>query len=174
MNIKKFIIMANLLVKKNGEGRAKYLKNHHIFHNMGEHCYWHPIKIPNEPFLLELHNNVSIAANVTFITHDILHYVFNSDGTTHGGDIKLKLGKIEIFDNVFIGANSTIIYNTKIGPNVIIAAGSVVTKDIPEGSVVGGNPARVIGDYYSVREKYLNNNAPSFKDGYDKIEDFFW
>jgi len=38
------------------------------------------------------------------------------------------------------------LYNVKIGPNAIVAAGSVVTKDVPEGCVVGGNPAKVIGN----------------------------
>lgn len=44
-------------------------------------------------------------------------------------------------------------YGVKIGPNAIVAAGSVVTKDVPEGCVVGGNPARVIGKYADVAEK---------------------
>ena len=64
-------------------------------------------------------------------------------------------GEIEIFDNVFIGANSTIMYNVKIGPNAIVAANSVVTKDVPEGAVVGGNPAKVIGSYETVKSKRL-------------------
>lgn len=38
------------------------------------------------------------------------------------------------------------ISNVKIGPNAIIAAGSVVTKDVPANSIVGGNPAKVISD----------------------------
>lgn len=41
----------------------------------------------------------------------------------------------------------------KIGPNAIVAAGSVVVKDVPEGTVVGGNPARVIGSFWDVKEK---------------------
>lgn len=44
-------------------------------------------------------------------------------------------------------------YGVKIGPNAIVAANSVVTKDVPEGTVVGGNPANVIGNYYDVAKK---------------------
>lgn len=69
------------------------------------------------------------------------------------GGFKRYSGEIEIFDNCFIGANSSIMYGTKIGPNAIVAANSVVTKDVPCGSVVGGNPARVIGKYEDVVKK---------------------
>lgn len=44
-------------------------------------------------------------------------------------------------------------YGVKIGPNAIVAAGSVVTKDVLEGCVVGGNPAKVIGKYSDIVEK---------------------
>ena len=54
---------------------------------------------------------------------------------------------------MFIGAGSLILYDVKIGDNVVIAAGSVVTADIPEGTVAGGVPARRIGDFYDLMEK---------------------
>lgn len=63
--------------------------------------------------------------------------------------------EIEILDNVFVGAKSTIMYGVKIGPNAIIAANNVVTKDVPEGIVVGGNPPKIIGDYENVTHKRL-------------------
>ena len=40
-----------------------------------------------------------------------------------------------------------LLYNKQIGPNAIVAAGSVVSKDVPEGSIVGGNPAHIIGNF---------------------------
>lgn len=45
-------------------------------------------------------------------------------------------------DNVFIGSNTVIMYDTRIGPNVIIASGSVVVKDCEPNSVYAGVPAK--------------------------------
>ena len=56
---------------------------------------------------------------------------------------------VEISDDVWIGARVTILPGVKIGKGAVIGAGSVVTKDVPEYAVIGGNPTRVI--------KYRNN-----------------
>jgi len=69
---------------------------------------------------------------------------------------KRLLGVI-IEDNVVIGANSTLIAGIRIGRNSVVAAGAVVTKDVPPGRVVAGIPAKIIGsyeDYVKKREKY--------------------
>ena len=85
------------------------------------------------------------------------------------------MGTIEIFDNVAIGSDVTIMYNTKIGPNAVVAAGSVVTKDIPEGAIVGGNPARVIGSVDNLIEKRRKlKDMPMDWDELDKIMTYFW
>lgn len=55
-----------------------------------------------------------------------------------------KSGEIRIEDDVWIGANSVILKNVRIGSGSIIAAGSVVTKDVPEFSIYGGCPAKLI------------------------------
>ncbi|MCH5223247.1 MAG: sugar O-acetyltransferase [Muribaculaceae bacterium] len=52
--------------------------------------------------------------------------------------------RIEIGNNVWIGSNSTVLAGVKIGDNAVIAAGSVVTKDVEADTVVGGIPARFI------------------------------
>jgi maltose O-acetyltransferase len=57
-----------------------------------------------------------------------------------------KIGLVKIGDNVFIGAGSIILPNVKIGNNVIIGAGSIVTKDVPDNSLVAGNPAKHFKD----------------------------
>ena len=51
----------------------------------------------------------------------------------------ITLGK-----NVWVGSNSTILQGVTIGDNAVIAAGAVVTKDVPENTIVGGVPARII------------------------------
>ena len=55
-----------------------------------------------------------------------------------------------IGDNVYIGPNVCIVEDVKIGNNVTIGAGSVVTKDLPENAIAAGVPAKVIN---------LNSNA---------------
>lgn len=64
-----------------------------------------------------------------------------------GYHFKERIGCIDVKDNVFIGSNSVILYNTSIGPNVFIASGSVVTKDCEPDSIYAGCPARKIGTF---------------------------
>ncbi|MDM0527881.1 acyltransferase [Clostridium perfringens] len=174
--INRNFIMFNLLLRKDGFKRAEYLKRKKVFHYQGENCFYHPRNIPSEPFLISLHNNVIIATNVRFITHDVTCYMFNQHPKYKRiGSQKYYMGKIEVFDNVFIGANSTIMYNVKIGPNAIIAAGSVVTKDVEPGTIVGGVPAKVIGnvDYmFKKRLEYSNHLNNNMKE--HEIEEYFW
>lgn len=165
-------VQLRLMLCKNGIERAEFIKKHNIFFHMGEHCYFHPTKIPNETYLLSIHDNVTVAANVTFITHDIMDYMFI--GMDNKQQYKQYIGTIEIFDNCFIGANSTICYGVKIGPNAIIAAGSVVTKDVAEGTIVGGNPARVIGTFDNIKKRRANILFPSKAEGRSAIVDYFW
>ncbi len=170
--IKKYITMINLYLRPDGNKKAKYLKKNKIFYRMGDNCYYHPRIIPTEPWLVSIGNNVVITANVSFITHDILAHTFSY--LDDKAKYKTHFGSIKIEDNVFIGANSTIMYNTIIGSNVIIAAGSVVHGHIPSGVVVAGNPARVIGKFEDVMMKRRSSNIPSAKDGKNKIMKYFW
>lgn len=145
-----------------------YLKKKQVFYEFGDNCKWASRTIPAEPYLVKIHNNVRVAANVTFCTHDIIDGLFQNcvQYASEREKYRFTMGTIEVFDNVMIGANSTIMYNIKIGPNAIIGAGSVVTKDVPEGTIVAGNPARVIGSFDDLARrraaapKKATNNDP--------------
>lgn len=143
--------------------RADHLRKHNVFGGIGKRVMITPRKVPLYPKLIKLHDNVWIASNVTFVTHDVSHFMLR--GISRDYDVTEKVGPIEIGSNVFIGTGVTIMYDVKIGNNVIVAAGSVITRDIPDNSVVAGVPARVIGsfeDFLAKRRsgtKYKVNNA---------------
>ena len=56
----------------------------------------------------------------------------------------LTVGKIHIKKNAWIGANATILQGVTIGENAVVAAGAVVSKDVPDNVVVGGIPSKII------------------------------
>lgn len=104
-------------------------------------------------YLIFIGNNVTVASGTRLITHDastkkILGYS--------------KIGRIEIGNDVFIGAGSIVLPNVRIGDRVIIGAGSVVVKDIPNDSIAVGNPCQVIGDYqeFVAKNRELLNKCP--------------
>ena len=82
----------------------------------------------------------------------------------------VKGNPITIGNNVWIGANSTILPEVKIGNNVIIGANSVVTKDIPSNSVAVGNPCKVIKEKGTYTEDFstiiFNKKTPKKFDNF--------
>jgi acetyltransferase-like isoleucine patch superfamily enzyme len=81
-------------------------------------------------------DNVSITAGCIVLSHSAVEKRLNPNNPPR---LKTIIG-----DRVFIGVNSVILPGVQIGNNAIIGAGAVVTKDIPEGAVAVGNPARII------------------------------
>lgn len=110
----------------------------------------------SEPWLITIGNDVLITQNVTFLTHDGSIHTMKRLGKEF--DSLIKYGRIKICDGCTIGNGATILPNVCIHENSIIAAGAVVTKDVPEGSVVGGIPAKIIGDVYSTAIVWKRNN----------------
>ena len=91
---------------------------------------------------IELGDNVQIGPHVTIVTdnHDFKNrYV-------------LRCRKVVIGNNVWIGAGVSIMPGVHIGDNAVVAGGAVVTKDVPDGAIVGGNPAKVIRQLEVVSE----------------------
>ena len=66
--------------------RVNYLRKNHIFGELGENVTIMDRKIPLYAKLIRIHNNVRIASNVTFATHDITHFVLNKMPDSSGGD----------------------------------------------------------------------------------------
>lgn len=92
--------------------------------------------------------NDCLFASKIFIS-DTSHGVYNEVGDENGPDIppndkKLYFAPVSIGDRVWIGENVCILKGVNIGNGCIIGANSVVTKSIPDGCIVGGNPAKVI------------------------------
>jgi acetyltransferase-like isoleucine patch superfamily enzyme len=87
---------------------------------------------------LTIEKNVGIGPNVTILIHSDPYPSKLSELYPRSWQ------KVHIGENVWIGACSTILGGITIGNNSIIAAGSVITKDVPPFSVVGGVPAKII------------------------------
>ena len=96
------------------------------------------------PHLIQIGNHVTISTNVTILAHDASPNVVSA-GT--------KLGRVCIGDNVFIGTGCIILCNTRIGSNVVVGAGSVVTRDLPDDGVYAGAPAKRICSIEEYRRK---------------------
>lgn len=97
----------------------------------GSDCYFDP----SHCFLISIGNNVTFSTHVHLVAHD-------ASTIKHIG--YAKIGCIEIGDDVFVGANTTILPGVSIGNKTIIGAGSVVTEDCDAESVYAGVPAKKI------------------------------
>lgn len=164
---KKQLLRLRIALIFESKKRTKYIIKHNIFKSVGKNFFFQPRIIPSDPELIKFHNNVTVASGVTFINHDLVHNVLNNLGNEN---FQYNSGCIEVMDNVFIGSNATILQNVKIGPNAIIAAGSIVTKDVPENSIVAGVPAKVIGNFNDLVEKRKNIPHLSNEELWEKFE----
>ena len=103
--------------------------------------------ITPESHLIKIGDYTTVSAKVTFITHD------NSICKVVEGASDL-FGKITVGKNCFIGSNSVILYGVTLADNIIVAAGSVVTKSFNEERIIiGGNPAKKISTWDTFMKK---------------------
>lgn len=158
---KRYLQLLMLILLRDGSKRAEYCKKKGYFHTQGEGCYFQNFNFGVEPHLISFGDNVRVASGVRFITHDIFGDVLLYKNKC-GCHIR-RVGKIAIGNNVLIGSNSLIMYDVTIGNNVIIAAGSCVTKDVPDNTIVGGIPARIIGNFEDYERKFI-----------EKTKDYPW
>ena len=117
---------------------------------IGDNCRIYVWNFGSEPFLISIGNHTTITSGVRILTHDGATWLIRD-----AKGRRYFYARTEIGNNVFIGIDSIVMPGVKIEDDVIVAAGSVVTKSIPKGYIVGGNPARVIGKIADYRAKAL-------------------
>ena len=120
-------------------------------------------------------NNVIIAVSVEFVTHDIFYHALNQTYSDLG-EFYPHFDTITIEDNVCIGGFSKIMPGVVIGEGAIVAGGSVVTKDVPKGAIVGGNPAKVIGWTEELAKRRIAENRINYtvSNDVEEVEKYYW
>jgi acetyltransferase-like isoleucine patch superfamily enzyme len=119
---------------------------------IGENCIFTGLPgFGSEPYLISIGNNVRFANHVAMITHDGGIRVIHTMNPERYGKVR-KFGRIEIRDNCVIGYGAVILPGVTIGPDCVIAAGSVVTRSIPPGVVAAGNPAEPVMSIHQYAE----------------------
>ncbi len=115
--------------------------------------------IGNNAFLdgrgtLSIGSHVDIASEVM---------IYNSEHDLEKEDFSAKNEPVEIKDYVFIGPRAIILPGVTIGKGAVVGAGAVVTKDVPDFAIVGGVPAKIIGERKNKKPNYFLGRARLFQ-----------
>lgn len=133
---------------------------------IGTGCLISTKKFSSEAYLISIGDHSRIAKDVSFYTH----------GGLWAQRKKYKnldyFGKIEIGNYTYIGADCKIMGGVKIGDDVIVGAGSIVTKSVKNGQIVAGNPARVVGETKNFIEKIQKISVPTYGMNYFEKKDY--
>lgn len=121
---------------------------------IGSGCRIYTDHFGSEPYLISIGDHCTVTSGVRLVTHDGACWVLRDEIPN-----LQDFGPIRIEDNCFIGVNAVILPGVRIGPNSIVAAGAVVNRDVPPGTVVGGVPARVLGSLEDYRRRKLERVA---------------
>lgn len=179
--------LKNLLYRERSTSKSyiNYLRRKGV--RVGEDSFFFSPKTTEvdvtRPWLISIGNDVQIARGVLILTHGYDWSVLRGKY----GDILGSSGKVTIGNNVFIGANTTILKGSRVGNNVIIGAGSLVTNDLEDNMVYAGNPVRKIctlDEYYKKRIDKQLEEAKELVEEYvavykhipsiEVLYEFFW
>ncbi|MGB7540845.1 MAG: acyltransferase [Burkholderiales bacterium] len=138
---------------------AKYLRRQGA--QIGDDCRIMIRSFGPEPYLVRVGNHCTIAPGVALSTHDGGVWIF-----TDALPSLQEFGRIDILDNCFIGMCAVVLPGVRIGPNSVVGAGAVVTKDVPPGTVVAGCPAVPICAIDEYRGKLLRSWEAQRPPGY--------
>ena len=153
----------NEWIKRNARSYLNYLRGKGV--KIGSDCVFFCLRSIyidlTRPSLIEIGNEVQFNRNFNLYTHDFVTAVFLNIYK----DFVPSSGRVKIGNNVAFGINCSVLKGVTIGDNCFIAAGSVVTKDIPSETVAGGVPAREICSidyYYKKRKTECLNEAKEY------------
>lgn len=123
-----------------------------------------------EPWLIEIGDRVTITAGVVFLTHDGSSRVFRHlvPGGSPFGNL---FGRVRVLDNSFVGVNTILLPGVTVGPNSIVGAGSVVTRDVPAETVAAGVPAKVLCRLDQYVDRYLARMIPGLSSDRDELRE---
>ena len=118
--------------------------------SIGDNCH-----IGQMACLQSAHGKIHIGDNVMLGPYVSIHggnHIYNRIGVLMNGVYKCadSDGSVVIEDNVWIGANAVILQKVRVKRGAIVAAGAVVSKDVPPYSIVGGIPARHLKFYWTI------------------------
>jgi acetyltransferase-like isoleucine patch superfamily enzyme len=131
-----------------GDDYIEHLRRNVKLHHIGRNCHINHDATFTDPQYVRIGDNVCLSS-CTLVGHDAVVSVLNR---AYG--VKLdSVGKIDIRDNVFIGIGAIILPGVTIGPNAVVAAGAGGSSYVPESTIVGGVPAKVIGQTVDLVEK---------------------
>jgi acetyltransferase-like isoleucine patch superfamily enzyme len=119
----------------------------------------------SEPYLITIGRRVTIAGGVVFLNHDGGTWVFRGESAYRN---VIKYGRITIHDNCFIGYGAILLPGVEVGPDSVVAAGSVVTHTVPARSVAAGVPAKVIMDLDEYAQRALAATPQYDREAYQR------
>lgn len=128
------------LYRPRGDEYSELLQRTYRIHSIGKNTHINYGAVIADPTFVRIGSNV-VLSDCTIFGHDGSAQVL---AAAYGIPLD-AVGKVDIKDNVFVGWQAIIMPGVTVGPNAVVAAGAVVTKDVAPGTVVAGVPARPIG-----------------------------